>query len=199
MIRKAHVTVMCFFSLIAFDQTGFGQDIHRNIQSRLQREEAPRDSVFRILTQVTVSASRMKESLLQSPVSIQKAGERYFKASPAPSFFDALEYVQGVQLITPSLGFKVLNARGFSNTTNVRFAQLVDGMDVASPHIGGPIANALGPSDLDVDNVEIVPGVASALYGMNTINGLANISTKNPFSSEGLSIQQKTAVTHLGD
>jgi len=141
----------------------------------------------------------MKESLLQSPVSIQKAGERYFKASPAPSFFDALENVQGVQLITPSLGFKVLNARGFANTTNVRFAQLVDGMDVASPHIGGPIANALGPSDFDIDNVEIVPGVASALYGMNTINGLANIATKNPFSSEGLSIQQKTAVTHLGD
>ena len=97
------------------------------------------------------------------------------------------------------MGFRVLNARGFANTTNVRFAQLVDGLDVQSPHIGGPIANALGPGDLDVDNVEIVPGVASALYGMNTINGLANISTKSPFSSEGFSIQQKTAITHIGD
>jgi iron complex outermembrane receptor protein len=132
-------------------------------------------------------------------VSIQKAGTAYFKASPAPSFYDALENIQGVQLITPSLGFKVLNARGFANTTNVRFAQLVDGMDVQSPHIGGPIANALGPSDLDVDNVEILPGVAAALYGMNTINGLANISTKDPFTSAGLSLQQKTALTHLGD
>src|SRR5260221_11715621 len=140
----------------------------------------------KILTEVTVSASRLKESLLQSPVSIQKVGEKYFNSAPAPSFFDALENVQGVQVITPSLGFKVLNARGFANTTNFRFAQLVDGMDVASPHIGGPIANALGPSDLDVDNVEIVPGVASALYGMNTINGIAHISTKNPFYSEGL-------------
>src|SRR5258708_40281145 len=102
-------------------------------------------------------------------------------------------------MITPSLGIKILNERGFANTTNVRFAQLVDGMDVASPHIGGPIANVLGPSDLDVDNVEIVPGVASALYGMNTINGLANISTKNPFNSEGIRVQQKTAVTHIGD
>src|SRR5258708_12784810 len=87
-------------------------------------------------------------------------------------------------MITPSLGIKILNERGFANTTNVRFAQLVDGMDVASPHIGGPIANALGPSDLDVDNVEIVPGVASALYGMNTVNGLPNFSTKNPFTPE---------------
>ncbi|KAA2238497.1 TonB-dependent receptor plug domain-containing protein [Chitinophaga agrisoli] len=157
------------------------------------------DTTVRILSEITVSASRIKESILQSPVSIQKVGGQYFKAAPAASFFDALENVQGVQMITPSMGFKVLNARGFANTTNVRFAQLVDGMDVQSPHIGGPIANALGPTDLDVDNVEILPGVASALYGMNTINGLANISTKNPFTSPGLSIQQKTAVTHLGD
>ncbi|SHN16987.1 TonB-dependent receptor domain-containing protein [Chitinophaga sp. CF418] len=158
-----------------------------------------RDTTVKILSEVTVSASRTRESLLQSPVSIQKAGEQYFRMSAAPSFYDALEHLQGVQLITPSLGFKVLNARGFANTTNVRFAQLVDGMDVQSPHIGGPIANALGPSDLDVSNVEILPGVASALYGMNTVNGLANISTKNPFTSEGVSIQQKTALTHLGD
>lgn len=159
----------------------------------------PKDTVVKILSEVTVSASRTRESLLRSPVSIQKAGEQYFRMSAAPSFYDALEHLQGVQLITPSMGFKVLNARGFANTTNVRFAQLVDGMDVQSPHIGGPIANALGPSDLDVSNVEILPGVASALYGMNTVNGLANISTKNPFTSEGLSLQQKTALTHLGD
>jgi iron complex outermembrane receptor protein len=157
------------------------------------------DSGFKVLSEVTISASRTREKMLHSPVSIEKVGQRYFNSSPAPSFFDALENVQGVQVITPSLGFKVLNARGFANTTNVRFAQLVDGMDVASPHIGGPIANSLGPSNLDVDNVEIVPGVASALYGMNTVNGLGNIFTKNPFGSEGLSIQQTTAATHVND
>ena len=102
-------------------------------------------------------------------------------------------------MITPSLGFRILNTRGFANTTNVRFVQMVDGMDVQSPHIGSPIGSSLGAGDLDVDNVEILPGVASALYGMNTVNGLANISTRNPFSSPGLSFQQKTGVMHLGD
>jgi outer membrane receptor protein involved in Fe transport len=156
-------------------------------------------AIYSVLNEVVVSASRIREKMLQSPVSIQKAGERYFHSSPAPSFFDALENLQGVQMITPSLGFKVINARGFANTTNVRFAQLVDGMDVQSPHIGGPIGNSLGPTDLDIENVEIIPGVASALYGMNTINGMANFTTKNPFSSEGLTIQQKTGVMHLAD
>ena len=153
-----------------------GQQISRD-------STAKKDSiVYSVLNEVVISASRIPEKMLQSPVSIQKAGEEYFRSAPAPSFFDALENLQGVQMITPSLGFKVINARGFANTTNVRFAQLVDGMDVQSPHIGGPIGNSLGPSDLDIENVEIIPGVASALYGMNTINGMANFTTKNPFS-----------------
>ena len=151
------------------------------------------------IEEVVVSASRIQESILRSPVSVQKLTSKQIRLSPSPSFFDALENIQGVQMITPSMGFKVLNARGFANTTNVRFAQLVDGMDVQSPHIGGPIGSSLGPGDLDVDNVEILPGTASALYGMNTVNGLANISTKNPFSFPGLSVQQKTGVTHIGD
>ena len=158
------------------------------------------DSVTsKLLEGVTVYASRVPEKIALSPVSVEKVNTTFFKSSAAPSFFDALENVKGVQMITPSLGFRILNTRGFANTTNVRFAQLTDGMDVQSPQIGGPIGSALGPADLDIDNVEILPGAASALYGMNTINGLANFSTKNPFSSPGLSVMQKTGVTHLGD
>ena len=151
------------------------------------------------LSEVVIMASRISESILVSPVSVQKVNRSSIAVSPALSFFDGLENAQGIHMITPSLGFKVLNARGFSNTTNVRFAQLVDGMDVQSPHIGGAIGNSLGPTDLDIDNVEILPGTASALYGMNTVNGLANFFTKNPFNSEGFSIQQKTAINHVND
>jgi iron complex outermembrane receptor protein len=151
------------------------------------------------LGEVVVAASRVEESLLQSPVTVEKLGGRDLRRTPAPSFFDALEQVKGVQVITPSLGFKVINARGFANTTNVRFAQLVDGIDNQAPHIGGPIGNALGPSDLDVAAVEIVPGTAAALYGLNAINGLANFTTRSPFGSEGLSLQQKAGVNHLND
>lgn len=152
-----------------------------------------------ILDEVVVSASKVPEKILQSPVSVEKVGKEFFANTAAPSFFDALENVKGVEIITPSIGFKVINTRGFANTTNVRFAQLVDGMDIQAPHIGAPIANAIGPNDIDVESVEIIPGVASALYGMNTINGLANSITKDPFTSQGISIQQKTGVNHVND
>ena len=162
---------------------------------------APADTARRTATlgEVVITASRIEESFLRAPVTVEKLSPRALRLTPAPSFFDAIEHLKGVQVITPSLGFKVINARGFSNTTNVRFAQLVDGVDNQAPHIGGPIGNVLGPSDLDINSVEIVPGTASALYGLNAINGLANFTTKNPFRSTGLSVRQQTGVNHLND
>jgi iron complex outermembrane receptor protein len=153
----------------------------------------------RELAEVVVSASRVPESILRSPVSIEVLDARRIRLSAQPSYFDAIENLKGIQVLTSSLGFKVYNTRGFANTTNVRFVQLVDGRDNQAPHIGAPIASALAPSDLDIQRVEVVPGVASALYGMNALNGLVNIITRNPFDSQGLSVGQKTGVNHVND
>ncbi|CAN5778361.1 hypothetical protein BH10BAC3_BH10BAC3_00820 [soil metagenome] len=114
------------------------------------------DSSYFDLPGVVVSASRRKEKILQAPVSIEKMELKDIRQSAQPSFFDAIENIKGIQMITPSLGFRVINARGFTNTTNVRFVQMVDGMDIQAPHIGAPIANTLGPNDLDINSVEIM-------------------------------------------
>jgi iron complex outermembrane receptor protein len=148
---------------------------------------------------VVISASKQEENLLQTPVSIEKLSLKDIRQSGQPSFFDAIENIKGIQMITPSMGFRVINARGFTNTTNVRFVQMVDGMDNQAPHIGAPIANSLGPNDLDIYRVEVIPGSASAMYGMNAINGAANFITKDPFLFPGLSVQQKTGMNHVND
>ena len=160
----------------------------------------PTDSLRKIqLNEVVISASRASESILKSPVSIDVLDARRIRLSAQPSYFDAIENIKGVQLLTSSLGFKVYNTRGFAATTNVRFVQLVDGRDNQAPHIGAPIGSALAPSDLDIQQVELVPGVASALYGMNALNGLVNILTRSPFDSPGFSVGQKTGINHVND
>jgi outer membrane receptor for ferrienterochelin and colicin len=105
------------------------------------------------LNEIVVSASRVSETVLKSPVSVEVIDARRIRQSAQPSYFDAIENLKGVQLLTSSLGFKVYNTRGFAATTNVRFVQLVDGRDNQAPHIGAPIASALGPSDLDIQRV----------------------------------------------
>ena len=98
-----------------------------------QTDTLKTDSSLVDLPGVVVSASRRKEKILQAPVSIEKMDMKEIRQSAQPSFFDAIENIKGVQMITPSLGFKVINARGFTNTTNVRFVQMVDGMDIQAP------------------------------------------------------------------
>ncbi|MDF2191529.1 TonB-dependent receptor [Paraflavitalea sp. CAU 1676] len=166
-------------------------------QSAHAQPAQPKKDSAENLSAVVVSASRVGEKIMQAPVTIEHLDLRAIRHSSQPSFFDAIENIKGIQLITPSLGFKVINARGFTNTTNVRFVQMVDGMDIQAPHIGAPMANALGPGDLDILRVEVLPGMASALYGMNAINGTANFIVKDPFLYQGLTVMQKTGVNHV--
>ena len=150
-----------------------------------------------IANEVVVTASRTSEKILRSPVSIEKLDIRALKETPAASFYDALGNVKGVQLTTSSLTFKVPNTRGFNIPNNFRFMQLVDGIDMQAATLGVPLGNAIGPTELDIQSIEVTPGAASALYGMNAINGMANLITKNPFKTQGLSVFQRTGVNHV--
>ncbi|MGV3706106.1 MAG: TonB-dependent receptor [Arcticibacter sp.] len=148
--------------------------------------------------EVVVTASRVAESILKSPVAIEKLDIRAIRESPAPGFYDALENVKGVQMTTSSLTFKVPNTRGFNIPNNFRFVQLVDGVDMQAGTLGVPLGNAIGPTELDIASVEITPGAASALYGMSAINGMANLLTKSPFLYQGLSVYTRNGVNHVG-
>jgi iron complex outermembrane recepter protein len=146
---------------------------------------------------IVTAASRTEERILQSPVAIEKLDIRAIQASPAASFYDALDNLKGVQLTTSSLTFKIPNSRGFNIPNNFRFMQLVDGVDVQAATLGVPLGNAIGATELDILSIEVTPGAASALYGMNAINGLASLQTKSPFTHQGLSVYQKTGVNHV--
>jgi len=86
--------------------------------------------------EVVVSASRIEEGRLKSPVAIEKLDIRAIKEAAAPSFYDALENLKGVQLTTSSITFKIPNTRGFNIPNNFRFVQLNDGVDVQAATLG---------------------------------------------------------------
>jgi outer membrane receptor protein involved in Fe transport len=179
------------FSSIGFKQQEFEvTSLGSNLQIALSTQTV-------LGTELVVTASRVPESILRSPVAIDKLDIRAIRETPSPSFYDALENVKGVQMTTSSLTFKVPNTRGFNIPNNFRFMQLVDGVDMQAATLGVPLGNAIGPTELDIASVEITPGAASALYGMNAINGMANLLTKNPFTSQGLSVYHKTGVNHV--
>ncbi|MFN7187594.1 MAG: TonB-dependent receptor plug domain-containing protein, partial [Cyclobacteriaceae bacterium] len=58
--------------------------------------------------------------------------------------------------------------------------------------------NLNGPSELDVESVEFIPGAASALYGPNAFNGILLVKSKSPFEYQGLSAFAKYSMNHIG-
>ena len=152
-----------------------------------------------VMDEVVVSASRVEESILQSPVSIEKMDLRDIQQTPSVSFYDALENLKGVEMVTSGLTFKQINTRGFNHTGNSRFLQLVDGVDNQTPGLGFSVGNMFGSSDLDMESAELIPGAASALYGPVAFNGVLMLRTKDPFQYQGLSAQVKTGINHVGE
>lgn len=149
--------------------------------------------------EVVVSASRTPERILESPVSIERLSSAQLKEAPAPSFYDAIMNMKGVEMSAQSLTFKSINTRGFNSNGNVRFNQFIDGMDNQAPGLNFSVGNIVGMTELDVDNVELLPGASSALYGAGGISGTLLMNSKDPFRYQGPSFQFKTGVNHVND
>lgn len=150
---------------------------------------------FSILNEVVVSASRVEEKILESPVTIEKLDLQAIKTSASPDYYDQLTKLKGVTTASGSMTFNAINTRGFGGIANTRFVQLVDGIDNSAPLLNFPLGNLVGLPDSDVRNVELVPGAASALYGPNAFNGIMLMTSKNPFDYQGLNVTGKVGFT----
>lgn len=145
--------------------------------------------------EIVVSASRVEENILKSPVTVEKVDLLAIQQTPAAEFYDALATVKGVQFTSSSLNFPQINTRGFATIANVRFVQMVDGIDTQAPLLNFPTGNIVGIGELDIESMELLPGTASALYGPNAFNGVLLMNSKSPFEFQGLSAQAKGGIT----
>ncbi|MGL1888628.1 MAG: TonB-dependent receptor [Reichenbachiella sp.] len=147
--------------------------------------------------EVVVSASRVEESVMQSPVSIEKMDLLAVQNTASANFYDGLINFKGVDMSAQSITFKSINTRGFGANGNNRFVQLIDGIDNVAPGLNFAVGNIVGINDLDMESAEMIPGAASALYGPNALNGVLLMNSKSPFEYQGLSAYSKLGVNHV--
>lgn len=149
--------------------------------------------------EVVVSATRSPERILESPVTVERMSSTTLRNIPAPSYYEGISNLKGVDMHTASLTFRTVTTRGFVKSGNTRMNQLIDGMDNQAPGLNFSVGNVVGPTELDVDNIELLAGASSALYGSGGVNGTLLINSKNPFKYQGLSFQVKQGIMHIND
>jgi outer membrane receptor protein involved in Fe transport len=146
---------------------------------------------------VEITGRRISEKQQQAALTVETLDAIAIKETPAANFYDGLGSLKDVDLTAASLGFKIVNTRGFNSTNPVRSLQIIDGVDNQSPGLNFSLGNFLGASELDVNRVNLVVGASSAFYGPNAFNGVIAMETKDPFLQQGFSAQVKVAERNL--
>jgi len=136
------------------------------------------------LDEVVVTGTLKEVKRLESPVPVEVYTPGYFKKNPTPSIFEALQNVNGVR---PQLNCNICNTGDIHiNGLEGPYTMiLIDGMPIVSS-----LSTVYGLSGIPnslVEQIEIVKGPASSLYGSEAVGGLINIITKKPENAPLLS------------
>lgn len=150
-----------------------------------------------VLTGAIVKASRVTEKQKEAPLTVESIGIKAIEDAPAASFYESLGNLKGVDVTAASLGFRVVNTRGFNSTSPVRSLQLIDGVDNQSPGLNFSLGNFLGASDLDIKRVNVIAGASSAFYGPNAFNGVIDMQTKSSYDFPGVTTELKVGERNL--
>lgn len=150
-----------------------------------------------VLEGVLLASKGIPTKVLDAAFSAEMIGLKQIRNLPATSAYDATAYTKGIDITSSGLLFKTPSTRGFNGSGSTRVNQLVDGMDNQAPGLNFFVGNFNGPSDLDLESIEILPGASSALYGPGGMNGTILINSKNPFTHPGLSVSIKQGMNHV--
>ncbi|MFM2376149.1 MAG: hypothetical protein RLZZ165_1246, partial [Bacteroidota bacterium] len=148
---------------------------------------------------VEIVGRSISEKEAENPLTVESMGAIAIKEVAGADFYASLGNMKGVDLTSASLGFKIINTRGFNSTSPIRSLQIIDGVDNQAPGLNFALGNFLGSSELDVQRVDLIVGASSAFYGPNAFNGVISMTTKDPFIHQGLSVQGKVGQRNLVD
>jgi outer membrane receptor for ferrienterochelin and colicins len=132
------------------------------------------------LNETVVTGTLKPVSRLESPVPVEVYSPTFLKRNPTASVFDALQNVNGVR---PQINCNVCNTGDIhiNGLEGPYTLVLIDGMPIVSGL--GTVYGLTGIPNSLIEQIEIVKGPASSLYGSEAVGGLINIITKNALSA----------------
>lgn len=157
----------------------------------IDKRETVRKDIYmkpgtQLLEDVVVTAGRFEQKLSNVTVSMDllKASDI---ARQAPTDLTAsLQTIPGVDIVDKQPSIR--GGGGWTYSVGSRSQILVDGMSILSPRTGEINWNNI-PLE-NVDQVEVIKGASSVLYGSSALNGIINVRTARP----GLTPQTRVGV-----
>jgi len=137
---------------------------------------------------VVITASRRAEKITEAPATMAVLDDKAIQRSAGFVYGEAIANTKGVDFYRTGVDGIGVNARGFMTAFSYRTQVLADNRYSSLPGASVAPGNLLPVAKEDIQQVEFILGPSSALYGPNAHNGLLNVNTKHPRTSQGTTL-----------
>lgn len=125
---------------------------------------------------VVVTASKRRQDITITPHSISVVSSSEIIQRSPLRLDEALENVSGVQFVEGSISIR--GSSGYTRGVGSRVLLLIDGVPLMISDTNEINWNLL--PIMDVDQIEVIKGAGSALYGSNALGGIINVISRAP-------------------
>ncbi|WP_114951223.1 TonB-dependent receptor plug domain-containing protein [Sphingosinicella terrae] len=142
---------------------------------------------------VTTSVTGQPQRASDAPAALLIITRDDIRRSPARDLVDLLRAYAGIDVSRWTANQSDVAVRGGVQPFNPRLLVLVNGRQVYLDHYGMTNWGSIGVELDEIQQIEVVKGPNSALFGFNAVSGVINIVTVNP-----LTTQRVTASADIG-
>ena len=135
---------------------------------------------------VTTSVTGAPQRASEAAASLTIITKEEIARAPSRDVASILSDYAGIDVAHWSAGGADVHVRGGVRPANQSLLVLVNGRQVYLDHFGVTIWSALGVQLEEIQQIEVVKGPNSALFGFNAATGVINIITVNPLQSQQL-------------
>jgi iron complex outermembrane receptor protein len=129
---------------------------------------------------VTTSATGSPQRASDVPASMIIVTQNDIRRSGAYDIPDVLDHLVGLDVLQWTDNYSDVSVRGYDQAGSSRLLVLIDGRQVYADYYGFTPWSTL-PVELGaIQQIEVVKGPNSALFGFNAVGGVINIITANP-------------------
>lgn len=159
--------------------------ILQSASAQTEEEEILTDT----LSELVITAILRPEKITRAPASIRVISTSDLNRFAGSNTGEMVTDLQGVEVTRYGVDGITFNARGLNSAFNNKILQIVDGRISTSPLSGGlPVFNNGTTIKDDIQQIEIVLGPQTSLYGPNAHSGVFNTITKDPRQYPGTSV-----------
>ncbi len=137
---------------------------------------------------IVVTASRHEQSMHEVPAAISVVTAEELETAPADDIGDLLRNIPGVNVTQVSARDIQVSSRSATSTLATDQLVLLDGRTLYLDFFGFVMWDFMPVNSNEIQQIEVVRGPGSAVWGANAMSGVINVITKSPRDMAGTTL-----------